>query len=80
MNKVAKEQLGLFKPKKINVPEFNLESRDYLHSILTQHEQNSFINLGKTMMRPVKVKFSKLGLSKIKTWYKQQLIHMVNEL
>ena len=50
MNKVAKEQLGLFKPKKINVPEFNLESRDYLHSVLAQHEQNSFINLGKTMM------------------------------
>ena len=34
MNKVAKEQLGLFKPKKIEVPEFNLESRDYLHSVL----------------------------------------------
>ena len=50
MNKVAKEQLGLFKPKKINVPEFNLESRDYLHSVLAQHEQNTFINLGKTMM------------------------------
>ena len=50
MNKVAKEQLGLFKPKKIDVPEFNLESRDYLHSVLAQHEQNSFINLGKTMM------------------------------
>jgi len=50
MNKVAKEQLGLFKPKKIEVPEFNLESRDYLHSVLAQHEQNSFISLGKTMM------------------------------
>ena len=50
MNKVAKEQLGLFKPKKIEIPEFNLESRDYLHSVLAQHEQNSFINLGKTMM------------------------------
>ena len=43
MNKVAKEQLGLFKPKKIEIPEFNLESRDYLHSVLAQHEQNSFI-------------------------------------
>jgi len=50
MNKVAKEQLGLFKPKKIDVPEFNLESRDYLHSVLEQHEQNCFINLGKIMM------------------------------
>jgi len=50
MNKVAKEQLGLFKPTKIDVPEFNLESRDYLHSVLAQHEQNSFINLGKIMM------------------------------
>ena len=50
MNKVAKEQLGLFKPKKIEILEFNLESRDYLHSVLAQHEQNSFINLGKTMM------------------------------
>ena len=50
MNKVAKEQLGLFKPTKVEVPDFNLQSRDYLHSVLAKHEQNCFMNLGKTMM------------------------------
>ncbi len=50
MNKVAKEQLSLFKPKKLEAVEFDLASRDYLHYVLSQNEQLKFIELGKTMM------------------------------
>merc|ERR1712159_240715 len=42
MNKVAKEQLTLFKPTEVTVPAFDLGSRDYLHSVLAKNEQNHF--------------------------------------
>ena len=50
MNKVAKEQLGLFKPQKIADVAFDLKSRECLHNILAKNEQARFIELGKTMM------------------------------
>ena len=47
MNKVAKEQLGLFKPRNIKPAEFNLSDRGYLHNVLERHEQRCFTELGK---------------------------------
>ena len=51
MNKVAKEQLQLFKPTKVDDVEFDLSSRDYLHSVLAKNEQRCFIELGTKMMK-----------------------------
>ena len=51
MNKVAKEQLTLFKPRKVEVPEFDLKSNAFIHALLEQNEQQQFITLGKLMMR-----------------------------
>merc|ERR1711957_595322 len=50
MNKVAKEQLGLFKPKKVEVFPFDLSSLDFIHSLMEQNEQKCFMSLGKKMM------------------------------
>ena len=50
MNKVAKEQLALFKPKQVELVEVDLESRSYLHSILLLHEQRCFTQLAQAMM------------------------------
>ena len=54
MNKVAKEQLVLFKPKKVAVPEFDLSSTEYLHALLEANEQRCFIALGTKMMEASK--------------------------
>ena len=51
MNKVAKEQLTLFKPRKVDVPEFDLKSNAFLHSLMEQNEQRCFMALGKLMMK-----------------------------
>lgn len=50
MNKVAKEQLGMFKPKKVEVGSFDLKSTSFIHSLLEQNEQRCFMALGKKMM------------------------------
>ena len=50
MNKVAKEQLTMFKPAKLDEVAFDLTSRDYLHYVLSKNEQMRFMELGKTMM------------------------------
>jgi len=50
MNKVAKEQLTMFKPTKLSPVDFDLGSRDFLHYVLGANEQLKFIELGKTMM------------------------------
>jgi acyl-CoA oxidase len=51
MNKVAKEQLQLFKPTKVEEVEFDLKNRKYLHSILAKNEQRCFTELGTKMMK-----------------------------
>jgi len=51
MNKVAKEQLGMFKPEKVAIPDFDLTSNEYLHALLEANEQRCFIALGTTMMK-----------------------------
>jgi len=50
MNKVAKEQLTIFKPTKVEMPKFDLENVDCLHAILAQNEQRCMTKLAKTMM------------------------------
>ena len=51
MNKVAKEQLSMFKPQKIEDVAFDLSSIDYLHSVLAKNEQRCYMTLGKMMMK-----------------------------
>ena len=51
MNKVAKEQLGMFTPEKVAIPDFDLTSNEYLHALLAANEQRCFIALGTTMMK-----------------------------
>lgn len=51
MNKVAKEQLGLFKPRKVAVPEFDLKSNEYIHALLEANEVNKFMALGGALMK-----------------------------
>jgi len=51
MNKVAKEQLQLFKPTKVEEVEFDLRNRNYLHSVLAKNEQRCFTELGTKMMK-----------------------------
>lgn len=51
MNKVAKEQLGLFIPRKVVVPEFDLKSNKFIHALMEANEVNKFAALGGAMMR-----------------------------
>ena len=54
MNKVAKEQLTIFKPKKVEMPQFDLANVNCLHAILAQNEQRCMTKLAKTMMNAPK--------------------------
>ncbi|ESO87713.1 hypothetical protein LOTGIDRAFT_127454 [Lottia gigantea] len=50
MQKVAKERLSVFKPRKLEAPKEDLSSFEYLQYLLNQREQVLFGTLGKKMM------------------------------
>eukprot|EP00112_Aurelia_sp_Birch-Aquarium-sp1_P003818 Seg1430.10 transcript_id=Seg1430.10/GoldUCD/mRNA.D3Y31 product="Acyl-coenzyme A oxidase 2 peroxisomal" protein_id=Seg1430.10/GoldUCD/D3Y31 len=51
MQKVAKERLTSFKPKRLQSPQEDLHSLDYLHYLLENREQMLFMTLGGKLMQ-----------------------------